>query len=94
MIKEEPKWVYTQTRRPKGSDPGAIEEGWWIERGNEILLTTRDGVPLAGRANRRELTDGLTPAECAQRMLRNKISDRGSDFNRRLSNSSYPPLRY
>jgi hypothetical protein len=94
MTKEEPKWVYTQTRRPRGSDPGRIEEAWYIQRGKEILLTTRDGIPLAGRLNRRELSDGQTPAELAQRMLRNKISDRGSDFNRRLSNSSYPPLRY
>jgi hypothetical protein len=93
-MREEPKYIYTQTRRPKGSDPGAIEEGWFIQRGKEILLTTKDGIPLAGRVNRRELTDGLSPAECAQRMLRNKISDRGSDFNRRLSNASYPPLRY
>jgi hypothetical protein len=93
-VREEPKYVYTVTRRPKGSDPGAIEETWYIQRGNEIQLCTRDGIPLAGRMNRRELTDGLSPAECARLMLRNKISDRGSDFGRRLTNSSYPPVRF
>jgi hypothetical protein len=94
MTKEEVRYVTTQTRRPKGSDPGACEETWYIQRGQEILLTTRDGVPLARRMNRRELTDGLSPAECAQRMLRNKINERGSDFNRRLSNASYPKIYY
>jgi hypothetical protein len=94
MTKEEPKWVYTITRRPSRSDPGAIEEAWFIQRGNEIQLCTRDGIPLAGRINRRELTDGLSPAECAQRMLRNKIMDKGSDFNRRLSSRDYPKLVY
>ena len=93
-MKEEPKYITVQTRRPKGSDPGACEETWYIQRGNEIQLCTRDGIPLAGRVNRMELTDGLSPAECAQRMLRNKISDRGSDFNRRLSNRDYPPVRF
>jgi hypothetical protein len=98
-VREEPKYIYTQTRRPKGSDPGQIEEGWYTTRrstsgGTEVLLTTRDGIPLAGRLNRRELTEGQTPAECARLMLRNKISDRGSDFNRRLSNSSYSKIYY
>ena len=94
MTREAPQYVYTVTRRPKGSDPGAIEEGWFIQRGNEIQLCTRDGIPFAGRVNRREQTDGLSPAECAQRMLRNKISDRRGDFNRRLTNRDYPKLVY
>lgn len=93
-MREEPKYIYTTTRRPKGSDPGQIEEGWFIQRGNEIQLCTRDGIPLAGRVNCRELSDGLTPAECAQRMLRNKVMDKGSDFNRRLSSRDYPKLVY
>jgi hypothetical protein len=93
-VSEEPKYIYTQTTRPRRDFPGRIEEGWFIQRGNEILLTTRDGIPLAGRLNRRELADGQTPAECAQRMLRNRISDRGSDFNRRLSSASYPKIYY
>jgi hypothetical protein len=93
-VREEPKYIYTEVRRPKGSDPGRIEESWYVQRGNEILLTTRDGIPLAGRFNRRELTDGQTPAECAQRMLRNKVMDRGSDFHRRLSSRDYPKLVY
>jgi hypothetical protein len=93
-VREEPKYIYTEVQRPRGNFPGRIEETWYIQKGNEIQLTTRDGIPLAGRANRRELIDGLSPAETAQRMLRNKVMDRGSDFNRRLSNRDYPKVYY
>ncbi len=93
-MREEPTHIFTQVRRPRGADPGAVHEGWWVLRGTEVLLTTRDGIPLAGRINRREITDGLTAAEIAQRLLRNKVLNKSSDFGRRLSSSDYPKIVY
>ena len=93
-MSETPRYVYCEIQRPRGDFPGRIEEGWWILRGNEVQLCTRSGVALAGRMNRRELVDGLSPAELAQRMLRSKALNKSDDFNRRLTNNSYPKLVY
>ena len=89
----EPKYITIQTRRPTrdGSDPGAIEEGWFIVKDGIVMLTNREGVALHGEENRREL--GNEDARViAVRMLKAKSKRRPSrPFNRPLR---YAALKY
>jgi hypothetical protein len=89
----EPEYITLQLRRPSESYPaGLIEEGFFIVRDEVVLLTTRDGVQLSGKNNRRPIAPGETAREVAVRLLRLKARSRPvSDFNRPLR---YPAMRY
>jgi hypothetical protein len=74
---------WTQLFLDRGSSQKANRTGWRVELAAKCPCSTCwDAICVE------------VVGACGQRMLRNKISDRGSDFNRRLSNFSYPPLRY
>jgi hypothetical protein len=84
-----PTYITLQLRRPArdGEDPGAVDEAWFVVKGDVVQLTDRDGVPLHGDGNKCKLEPNETARECAVRLLRSKSMHRASkSFNR--------PLRY
>jgi hypothetical protein len=88
-----PAYFYCVLRQPPkdGSDPGVIEEGWFIVKDGIVLLTDPEGVPKPGEENRRPLgKDGAKAV--AVRLLKAKSNRRPSKpFNRPLR---YPKLAY
>jgi hypothetical protein len=87
-----PHYVYYVTRKPSrdGSDPGAIEEGWFEIIGAEVVMTTQGGEPLPGNRNRRKPRSNQTPKDCARDMLKAKVMSRPmSNFNRPLGHRHY-----
>lgn len=86
----EPKYIAIQTRQPKGDDPGAVAEAWFIEHDGEVYLTTREGVKLSGKQDRRPIGPGETAKEVAVRLLRLKARNSpASNFNRPLGHRHY-----
>jgi hypothetical protein len=75
-----------------GSDPGAIEEAWFIVADGMVRLTDRNGTPLHGEENANRLRPGENAKEIAGRLLRKKSRARANKpFNRPLR---YPRLAY
>jgi len=86
----EPKYIAIQTRQPTGSDPGAIEEGFYIVEGDVVQMTNRDGLKLSGKQNRRPIGARETAKEVAVKLLRAKVRSRpASPFNRPLGHRHY-----
>ena len=82
-----PTYFFIQTREPKGDDPGAVEEGYYIiEGGDELVFCDQDGAGLRGENARRKLKAGEDPRRVAASLLRMRVS--------RKSNNFYRPLRY
>ena len=89
-----PIYITIQLRRPSrdGEDPGAVEEAWYREEADVVMLTDRHGKPLPGEDNRRTLGLNETAREVAARLLRAKSRSRPArPFNRPLR---YPALRF
>jgi hypothetical protein len=82
-----PKYIYLQTRRPSrdGTDPGTIEEGWYVVTDGYVQLTDRDGSKVRGEFVGRPIGNGETAKEVAVRMLRARVRNKpAKSFNRRL----------
>jgi hypothetical protein len=70
-----------------GSDPGQIEEAWYVVIDNCVQLTDRDGNKIRGEFVTRPIGPGETAREVAVRLLRTRVRGRPArPFNR--------PLRY
>ena len=69
------EYVTIQIRRPSrdGSDPGAIEEGWYTVTDGVVRLCYGDGDPIRGEESTAKLKPGETAKEVAVRMLRAKF---------------------
>jgi hypothetical protein len=80
----EPQWIFTQTRRPREGDPGAIDSGYFFEEGGKVFLCDTAGVRTGAS---KALRPGGDARDIAVRLLRDEAGKRRwSDFNR--------PLRY
>ena len=89
-----PEYIYVTTRRPSrdGSDPGVIEEGWYVVTDGVVQLTDREGNKVRGEFVSRPISNGESAKEIAVRMLRTRVRSRpAKPFNRPLR---YPTLRY
>ena len=71
-----PTYCYFTVKRPArdGSDPGIIEEGWFIEEHGFVLMTTRDGKRLPGE--RRKIAPGQTAKYVATHLLKSRARSR------------------
>ena len=71
-------YITIQIRRPArdGSDPGAIEEGWYTVTDGVVRLCDRDGDPIRGEESTAKLKPGETAKEVAVRLLRAKFARR------------------
>ena len=84
-----PQYIHIQIRRPSrdGSDPGMIEEGWYVVTDDYVHLCDRGGNKVRGEFVGRPIGNGETAKEVAVWMLRAKVRSRpAKPFNR--------PLRY
>jgi hypothetical protein len=82
-----PEYVAITLRRPRDDDdPGVAAEGWFVQDGDTVQLTDRDGNPLAGGQNTRRLQPGETGRQVAARLIKSKSSRsrHSQPFNRRL----------
>jgi hypothetical protein len=89
-----PQYIYVEIRRPSrdGTDPGTIEEGWYVVTDDYVHLCDRDGNKVRGEFVTRPIGPGETAREVAVRMLRARVRSRPArPFNRPLR---YPTLRY
>ena len=87
-------YITIQIRRPArdGSDPGAIEEGWYTVTDGVVRLCYGDGDPIRGEESTAKLKPGETAKEVAVRMLRAKFcAEAKSAVERPLR---YPALRF
>jgi hypothetical protein len=77
-----------QVRPPRGKDPGAVEEGFFLVEGDVVSLVTSTGQPRKSRTSGKPLTrkfaGGETAREAAYRLTRENLPARRSDFNRPL----------
>jgi hypothetical protein len=90
----QPQYIYISMRRPSrdGSDPGSIEEAYFVEKDGAVQLTDRDGNKVRGEFVTRPIGPGETAKEVAVRMLRTRVMSRpAKSFNRPLR---YPQLVY
>jgi hypothetical protein len=73
-----PQYIHIQIRRPSkdGSDPGTIEEGWYVVTDDCVQLTDRDGNKVRGELVTRPIGYGETAKEVAVRMLRARVQSR------------------
>ena len=73
-----PQYIHIQTRRPArdGSDPGAIEEGWFTVNDGYVQLTDRGGNKVRGEFVGRPIGPGESAREVAVRMLRARVRSR------------------
>jgi hypothetical protein len=89
-----PQYIHIQIRRPSkdGTDPGTIEEGWYVVTDDCVQLTDRDGNKVRGELVTRPIGNGETAKEVAVRMLRTRVMSRpAKSFNRPLR---YPRMVY
>jgi hypothetical protein len=87
-----PTYITIQLRRPRDDDPGVVDEAWYVVDGHTVQLVSRDGKPLPGEDNRRELRPNETAREGAARLLRARSRSRPArPFNRPLR---YPAMRF
>jgi hypothetical protein len=80
-----PQYIYVEIRRPSrdGTDPGAIEEGWFIVTDDYVHLCDRDDNKVRGEFVGRPISPGETAREVAVRMLRARVRSRpAKPFNR------------
>jgi hypothetical protein len=84
--------VTVQIRAPKGSFHGEVAEGWYVVFENNVILTDREGKPIAGVPKHYVGPDGDAKV-IACMMVRNNRKGRASvsGFNRRIA---YPKLHY
>ena len=75
--------IYIEVHRPRGTDPGQIEEAFGVE-GRYVQLYSMQGRSW-GRKFRREIPESWTPRETAARLLRSKVNMKSNDFGRRLT---------
>jgi hypothetical protein len=71
-----PLHVIIQTRAPRGSHPGACEEGFYHMVRDEVTLTTQDGtVILDNRGHKISalVEPGQNPKQVAARLLRSTL---------------------
>jgi hypothetical protein len=88
----EPHRIFIQTRRPSrdGSDPGSVEEGFYIVVDGVVHMTNAVGTKLRGDSVRRPVEHHETAKEVAVRLLRTRIRRRpASPFNRPLGHRHY-----
>jgi hypothetical protein len=87
--------VIIQISRPRGSFPGAVEDGYYLLDGDTVTLTNQAGVPhLNGQG--KKITAKIRPGEISRqvagRLLRTNLGTLGrrtGGFNRELN---YPRL--
>jgi hypothetical protein len=82
-----PQYIHIQIRRPSrdGSDPGTIEEGWYVVTDDYVQLTDRDGNKVRGEFISRPIGNGETAKEVAVRLLRTRVMSRPpKPFNRTI----------
>jgi hypothetical protein len=72
----EPQCIWIETRRPRGGDPGAIEECWFVVNDACVQLTDREGNKVRGEFVSRPIGPGETAREVAVRMLRARLRSR------------------
>jgi hypothetical protein len=79
-----PQHFYLVTANPRPADHiGQVEEGWFILKGDTVILTDASGTPLLGEGDH-PVIEG-NPLITAKRALRARLNRRPrSDFNRRL----------
>jgi len=80
-LSTEQQWIFTQTRRPREEDPGAIEPGYFSEENARCSCA----MPLAREPVRVKHCVPVMTQQIAQRLLRDETGQRRwSDFNRPL----------
>jgi hypothetical protein len=77
------QYIYVEIRRPRGTDPGQIEEAKFATDGKFVQLYSMQERSW-GLKFRREIPEGWAPRETASRLLRSKVNTRSSDFGRKL----------
>jgi hypothetical protein len=77
------KIVRIQTRTPRGTDPGAIEECRYAVDDDHVQLYDMQNMSM-GPNYRRKLPPHLAPSQLASVMLRETVGKRRSDFTRVL----------
>lgn len=66
-----PLRVTVQIRRPEGSDPGQVSEGFYVVRDGVLTLTSPDGSPLMrSDGTPLEKTHRLTPGDVPEAIAR------------------------
>jgi hypothetical protein len=80
--------IYVEVRRPRGLDPGQVEEAKWAETDDGCVQLYAMSGRSFGKKFKRQIVAPLTARETAALLLRSLLRGRGSDFSRRLT---YPP---
>jgi hypothetical protein len=83
--------VRIQTRAPRGTDPGAIEEGWYFIEDGSVVLSTEKGIPIDRHRFTRKVRAGEDARAVAAVMLRSWKKPKSGDFNRQIR---YPRVGY
>jgi hypothetical protein len=67
-----------------------VAEAWYREIDGVVQMTTREGIALSGKQNRRPIGPGETAKEVAVRLLRLKArKSPASPFNRPIGHRHY-----
>jgi hypothetical protein len=75
--------LIVQTARPgsRGYPHGATVEGYWMQDGDYVWLTSENGTKLG---ERRRLEPGVDAVTIARLLLKSSFGRKRSDFNRKL----------
>jgi len=78
------KKVTIQTRAPKGTDPGAIAEGWFKVVDGYVTLCDADGITVSGVDKRRAQSGNERTIAALMLRERHRATARSRSFNRPL----------
>jgi hypothetical protein len=76
--------VVIETRGPRGTDPGAIAEGWFKVADGYVMLCNADGIAVSGVDKRRAAPGNERTIASLMLRERSQATARSRSFNRPL----------